>query len=128
MESEGHPGFMHTLNRQDPVFERLSRLCGMAAFLIAFAHAQTPSQGYMLHGYATLPIRVTPDGPMQETWRIASASLSENLATTWGVLAVQNISKSPISQARFYAEYYDNAGKLCMTMVFTGEANTRRAV
>jgi hypothetical protein len=119
---------MYTLNRKTPVLERLSRLYGMAAFLIAFAHAQTPPQGYMLHGYATLPIRATADGSMEGTWRIISANLSENLATTWGILAIQNISGSPISQARFYAEYYDSAGNMCMTMVFAGEANTRRAV
>jgi hypothetical protein len=114
---------MYTLNRKTPVLERLSRLYGMAAFLIAFAHAQTPPQGYMLHGYATLPIRATADGSMEGTWRIISANLSENLATTWGILAIQNISGSPISQARFYAEYYDSAGNMCMTMVFAGEAN-----
>ncbi len=119
---------MYTRDRKKSVLGRLSRLCGMAASLIGFAHAQTPSQGYMLHGYAALPIRATADGSMEGTWRIISANLSENLATTWGILAIQNISGSPISQARFYAEYYDNAGNLCMTMVFAGEANTRRAV
>src|SRR5580693_7947776 len=110
------------------VLERRSGLYAMATLLLAFAHAQAPTQGYMLHGYATLPLRVTTDESTQRTWRIASGNLNENLANTWGVLAVQNISQSPISQARFYAEYYDNAGNLCMTMVFASEANTRRSV
>lgn len=56
---------MYTLDRKKSVFERLPRLYGMAAFLIVLAHAQTPSQGYMLHGYATLPIRATTDGSME---------------------------------------------------------------
>jgi len=117
---------MFTRDRKKNVLERLSRLCGMAAFLIAFAHAQTPPQA--LHGYAALPIRATADGSMEGTWKVISANLRENLDATWGILTVQNISGSPISQARFYAEYYDNAGNMCMTMVFVGEANTRRAV
>ena len=117
---------MFTRDRKKDVLERLSRLYGMAAFLIAFSHAQTPPQG--LHGYAKLPIRAIADGSMEGTWKVINANLSENLATTWGILTVQNISGSPISQARFYAEYYDNAGNMCMTMVFAGEANTRRAV
>jgi hypothetical protein len=95
----------------------------------AVVSAQTPTEPVRLPPYVSLPLRVTSDDGFRRTWRAVSAELRENItATTWGVLEVENTSKAAVGEARFYAEYYDARGRLCLTLAFAGEANDQRNI
>lgn len=86
-----------------------------------------PEEIIRLPGYASLPLRVTSDEAFGRTWRVVSAELRENItAATWGVLELQNASKTALEEARFYAEYYDARGRRCLTLAFAGEANSQQ--
>lgn len=89
--------------------------------------AQTPTEPVRLPPYVSLPLRVTSDDGFRRTWRAVSAELRENItAATWGVLEVENTSQAAVGEARFYAEYYDARGRLCLTLAFAGEANSQQ--
>lgn len=42
---------------------------------------------------------------------------------TWGILRLQNTSSFPLPQTRLYAEYFDEAGRICFTSVFSLHEN-----
>lgn len=44
----------------------------------------------------------------------------------WGVLDIENASTLTMQWARFYAEYFDAAGRLCFTLVFATQANAHK--
>ncbi len=90
------------------------------------SRAQDPS-GRLIPRFTTHRLRVIPDASMLPAWRVSSAELSENLGVTDGVVSLQNVGELPITQARFYVEYYDAAGSLCFSLAFAGEANGRNS-
>jgi hypothetical protein len=70
----------------------------------------------------TVPVDVMAD-PSQNLWRVSRAWLSLNFHSTEGYVRITNVSSIPFNSARFYAEYYDDAGRLCFTLVFVQDRN-----
>jgi hypothetical protein len=94
--------------------------------MLAGSRAQDKSNG-LVPGFTTHVLRVTADESMSPSWRVSGAELTENVALTEGAIVVQNAAGMPVSQARFYVEYYDAAGNLCFSLAFAGEANERNS-
>jgi len=113
---------MPTLNTPNHFFghnHQAARYAPLLLLMLAGSQAQEQP------GFATHQLRVTADASMSPTWRVGGAELTENFATTWGGLVVQNGGALPVSEAHFYIEYYDAAGSLCFSLAFEGEANAR---
>lgn len=59
----------------------------------------------------------------QKLWRASRAWLEQTFQNTGGYVRVTNASAITFNSARFYAEYYDDAGRLCFTLVFVQDKN-----
>ena len=59
----------------------------------------------------------------QKLWRASRAWLEQTFQHTEGYVRVTNASAITFNSARFYAEYYDDAGRLCLTLVFVQDKN-----
>ncbi|HEX5431324.1 MAG TPA: hypothetical protein VFW83_05125 [Bryobacteraceae bacterium] len=70
-----------------------------------------------------MQLQVLADDAVQRTWKVNGMSLVENPSFTHALLKIQNISSAPIQQARFYAEYYDAAGRRCFTLAFSSDTS-----
>jgi hypothetical protein len=120
---------MPTLNTPRHFFGRchqVTRSASLLLLMLAGSRAQDRSNG-PVPGFTTHALRATADESMSPTWRVSGAELSENVALTEGAIVVQNAGELPASQARFYVEYYDAAGDLCLSLAFEGEANERNS-
>lgn len=96
-------------------------LCGP---LVTLALGQIPPRVAPLATYERLPLNFIQDEGMNRSWKVTRVELREGLVGTWGLLQIQNVSGMPIQQARFYADYYDMAGRLCFTLVFGSDSNS----
>src|ERR1700733_1658662 len=74
-------------------------------------------------GSASAQVRVSfsTDAEMNRTWRVTSATVDEGPLTVGGSISVQNITSAPVGEARFYAEYFDAAERLCFTLAYASE-------
>lgn len=62
----------------------------------------------------------------QPSWRVSDAWLEEQFQDTWGYIKITNTSAVALNSTRFYAEYYDEAGRLSFTLPFTQDENMER--
>ena len=79
-------------------------------------------------GKGPLSVRVDVDvmanpSEGQKLWRASRAWLEQTFQNTGGYVRVTNASAITFNSARFYAEYYDDAGRLCFTLVFVQDKN-----
>jgi hypothetical protein len=59
----------------------------------------------------------------QQGWRVTGAWLDLSFQRTGAGVQVTNASPITFNSARFYAEYYDGADRLCLTLVFVQDEN-----
>ncbi len=69
--------------------------------------------------FATTSLRVSAQGELPTFWRVREAGLGETFTGTTGDLTLENIASTPIDGAIFYGEYFDAAGRLCFSLVFS---------
>jgi hypothetical protein len=69
------------------------------------------------------PIRFTTDPATDRTWKVTQATFDEGAVSIEGAVRIQNTSSTPVQEARFYAEYFDASGRLCLTLAYAGEVN-----
>ncbi len=93
----------------------------LVSLLAAFAHAraQHDPDVVVFKAPSVLSLQATADSGMSETWAVVSAELRERQVSTWGVLAVRNLSRRSITEARFFAEYYDASGIRRLALAFS---------
>lgn len=72
---------------------------------------------------SVIPLKVITEGDLAKFWRVGRADLVENFEETRGHVELENLSAKPVPEAALYAEYFDAAGRLCFTMVFSQEQN-----
>jgi hypothetical protein len=65
-----------------------------------------------------ISVHVSAAKELSDSWHVTKASLREAFSGTTGELEVQNTSAKPLSNAMFYAEYFDRAGRFCFSLVF----------
>jgi hypothetical protein len=73
--------------------------------------------------FAKVPLKAAPEPEVAEFWSVRNAGLHEGFVETKGYLEVQNISRSAIGDAVFYAEYYDAVGRICFSLIFSLDNN-----
>lgn len=72
----------------------------------------------------TVPVDVMANpAEGQESWQASRAWLEHTFQSTGGYVRVTNASPITFNSARFYAEYYDDAGRMCLTLAFAQERN-----
>ena len=68
-----------------------------------------------------LQLRVVGDASLEGAWQILQATFDEDFRTTRATLVVRNRAAREVLRTRLYGEYFDAAGRLCLTAVFTQE-------
>jgi hypothetical protein len=68
-------------------------------------------------------LAVYPEGGVRTYWKIHGTTVSESLNLTESVLEVENVSKTTIEGAIFYADYFDATGRLCFNAMFNLAGN-----
>jgi hypothetical protein len=63
---------------------------------------------------------------LANTWRVGPARIMEDFGGVLGSVQIQNISPKAVEDSRFYAEYFDAAGRLCFTLTFAQGHNFER--
>lgn len=111
-----------SVNRRCPIF-RLWVVLTPCVVLLDTAAAQTPPGGVKTASFTSLPVRVREDSEVSARWKLGHARLRESIIGVWGDLEVENASLLRMRWARFYAEYFDSAGRTCLTLVFATQAN-----
>lgn len=70
----------------------------------------------------TVPVDMMAN-PSLKLWQVSRAWLGLDFQSTGGYLRITNASSIAFNSARFYAEYYDDAGRLCFTLAFVQDKN-----
>jgi hypothetical protein len=96
---------------------------GACTVLLSQVWAQIPPGGVKTAEFASLPIRIRADSEVSVRWKLSHAELRESVIGVWGTLGVENVAPLSMNWARFYAEYFDNTGRICFTLVFASQAN-----
>jgi hypothetical protein len=88
--------------------------CGLPAWL-----GQTQSQA------PDRPLAVHAEGGLEKSWAVRAAGLQQRpiADATDAYVDLQNNTDRPISEAAFYGEYFDAAGRFCYSMAFSQSAN-----
>ncbi len=73
--------------------------------------------------FARSLLRVTAREELSTFWKVRAAEWRETVTAAWGYLEVQNISSASLQGAIFYGEYFDDAGRLCFSLVFSQATN-----
>jgi hypothetical protein len=105
-----------------PIF-LLFLLAAEFGVLMHSASAQIPPGGVKTARFSSLSVRIRQDSGVTTRWRLGHAELRESIIGAWGVLDIENVSPIPIKWVRFYAEYFDEAGRICFALVFASQAN-----
>jgi len=109
--------------------EDIERICSVLCLCVSLtgglptAPAQIPPGGVKTAQFTSLPVRIRQDSDVTSRWKLHNAALRESIIGVWGVLDIENDSTLTMKFARFYAEYFDAAGRLCFTLVFATQAN-----
>ena len=92
-------------------------------FLAWFVLHPTPCPAYGQLIVADTPLSVSPEGELAKFWEVRRAGLEETVTETMGYLDIRNNSETPLDNAIFYGEYFDRAGRLCFSLVFSQRGN-----
>jgi len=66
-----------------------------------------------------ITLNVSAQGDLSKFWRILEGGLREEVAGTTGYFRVENVTDTAISDAVFYAAYYDSSGRFCFSLVLS---------
>jgi hypothetical protein len=104
----------------DGIRQTLPRLSqfGLATAFLGCAVAQAPPGTPAASRFRPSAPRVVEDQSLQGAWTVAGTKLYEDYAQVSGAVTVRNLSPSAVEDAKFYAEYFDKDGRLCMTLGF----------
>jgi hypothetical protein len=73
----------------------------------------------------TLPpvLQVSVASEVAKYWKVLDAGLIEEFQSTNGYLKIENVSGVTLDNVVLYAEYFDNEGRFCFSLVFSQPTN-----
>jgi hypothetical protein len=98
-------------------------LLTVAAF-VSVLFCQTPSADPARARKIHVDSVLSAPGP---GWEVSDALLRETPVDTWGEITVTNHSAQAAQDAKFYAEYFADDGRLCFTLAFSQDVNNEEA-
>ncbi len=69
-----------------------------------------------------VPVSALSKGELTTFWHVRRASLREDLTGTTSYLVIENTSKVSLEDFVIYGEYFDSAGRLCFSSMFSRSA------
>lgn len=72
-------------------------------------------------------LEATPQKELTTFWRVQDASFREDFGGVAAAIAIRNVWNKPLDDAAFYAEYFDAAGRFCLSLLLTEEKISRDA-
>jgi hypothetical protein len=100
---------------------RLAQLCARCLMLFWLAAAQWV-QAQDSPGLRS-PVKVALQPEAAKFWRVHQAGLQEQLTGTTGYLDLENISGTALKSSILYAEYFDDLGRFCFSLVYSQDTN-----
>lgn len=109
------------------MIHNLARRWWLFLILIASALTVTLAQGRDISccKFVGVPLRFVAMGQVSKHWAVKHFELRETPDATWGFIEVQNLADWPVTEARFYGEYFDAKGRFCFSLAFSLSSNVK---
>lgn len=100
----------------------LWRVGPVVAVVLLSAAVARPADRPSRH-FVSVPLRFLAEGNLGKYWTLKAAELRETPSATWGYVGLQTVSNIPITEARFYGEYFNAEGRFCFSLAFSLASN-----